>query len=169
MAAAAMVSSPSGHMPDEHNYNSSWDYVDTAPSLSPATSQASHSQQPTRPSLSSVPTGREPSSSASSSNYAISPPSAPSKSISPPPQSNFDSLTKQSAPPMKWRDSVSTYDNTSSAAGEQLQVAEASFDENVLRALCDMDVSPLPFALFTHLSSSCRSSHLYQVRCPSSS
>ncbi|OCB86405.1 RhoGAP-domain-containing protein [Sanghuangporus baumii] len=164
MAAAAMVSSPSGHMPDEHHYNSSWDYVDTAPGLSPTTSQASHSQQ-LRPSLSSIPTGREPSSSTGSSNYATSPPSAPSKSISPPPQSNFDSLTKQAAPPMKWRDSVSTYnrqDDTSSVAGEQLQAVEPTFDENVLRALCDMDCGvPLLLDRIKQSMVSCREASVF--------
>ncbi|EJD07593.1 RhoGAP-domain-containing protein [Fomitiporia mediterranea MF3/22] len=148
MAAAPMVSSATGHMPDDHYNSSSWDYVESAPSISPTASNASHSQH-SRPLIASTPSGRDPSSSNGSSTFGTSPPSAPSKSVSPPPQPSIDTSVKQSAPPLKWRDSVSTLerrDTSSSYTGEQVQVVEPTFDENVLRALCDMD-SGVPLLL----------------------
>ena len=143
MASAAMVSSPTAHGPDESYKPSSWEYVDNPAPGSPTTSQASHSQ-PSRPSLSSIPSGRA-ASSQDSSTYAGSPPVAPTKSVSPPPRTSSDAAPKSAAPPTaKWRESFSALerrDTVSSTGGEQVTVVEPTFDENVLRALCDMDVS----------------------------
>lgn len=132
-----MVSSASSHMPDER-YNS-WDYVESAPPLSPTTSQASHSLVQ-RPALSTTPSSKDQGSSRGSSTSGASPPTAPSKSGSPPPRESFDSPAKPSAPPVKWRESTSTLERretVSTLGGEQLQVVEPTFDESVLRRLCD--------------------------------
>lgn len=139
-ATAAMVSSTSSHMSDDR-YNS-WDYVDAAPPLSPTASHASHSHLQ-RPSLSTNQASKDQGSSRGSSTSGTSPPTAPSKSGSPPPRESIDSPVKPSAPPVSWRESMSTLDRReafSTAGTEQIQVVEPTFDENVLRALCDMDV-----------------------------
>ncbi|KAI5124260.1 hypothetical protein M0805_005109 [Coniferiporia weirii] len=150
-------------MPDDRYTTSSWDYVDSAPSLSPTTSQASHSQH--RPLMSSTSSATDQASSTGSSTSGNSPPSAPSKSVSPPPRSSFDSPIKSSAPPPKWRDSLSTLerrDTVSTVAGEQLQVIEPTFDENVLRALCDMDVGvPLLLDRIKQSMVSCREASVF--------
>ncbi|KAH8111067.1 RhoGAP-domain-containing protein [Phellopilus nigrolimitatus] len=142
-----MVSSATSHMPDDHYTSSSWDYVDNAPGISPTTSQASHSQL-RRPSMSSTPSAKDQGSSKGSLTSGTSPPTAPSKSVSPPPRSSLDSSTKLSAPPTTWRESLTALesrDTVSTAAGETLQLVEPTFDENVLRALCDMDETSVFF------------------------
>lgn len=144
MATVAMPSSTltTRQMPDEHYSSASWDYVDNASGASPTASYASHSITG-RPSMSTP--AREQGSSRGSPNTDTSPPppTAPSKSGSPPPRLSVESLSKSSAAPSRWRESVSTLErqNTiSSTVGEPVQLVEPSFDENVLRALCDMDV-----------------------------
>lgn len=146
-----MVSSTTGHMPDDHytTTSSSWTYVDGAPSMSPTSSNASHTHQQ-RPSITTTPSGRDQGPNVGTSISGTSPPSAPSKPVSPPPRSSLDTPSKPSAPLSKWRDSISveSQDTMSASGAEQLQVVEPSFDENVLRALCDLNVSLMQFAVF---------------------
>jgi hypothetical protein len=133
-AAVALFSSTTTglQMQDERYSNSSWDYADNSTADSPTTSQASHSQQYfTRPSHS-----RE-----SPNSDTTNPTSVPTKSVSPDGRSSLDSATRQVAPPSKWRESLSNgRDTASTIGGETMSVVEHTFDENVLRALCDMDV-----------------------------
>lgn len=71
------------------------------------------------------------------------PPPTPSKSASPPPRSSTESFAKHS----KWRDGASSLqraDTMSTAVSDTVAgIVEPTFDENVLRALCDIDVSPI--------------------------
>ena len=156
MATVAMPSSTltTRQMPDEHYSSTSWDYVDNTSGASPTASHASHSYNG-RPSMTTP--AREQGSSRGSPNTDPSPPppAAPSKSGSPPPRSSVESFSRSSAVPLKWRESLHTLERSntiSSTVGEPMQIVEPSFDENVLRALCDMDVRiPLNHLLWTLL------------------
>ena len=74
----------------------------------------------------------------------ITAPLTPSKSLSPP-RSSGESPTRP--PHSRWRESANTAANprdTPTSAAPPLNddpIVEAGFDENVLRALCDLDVS----------------------------
>jgi len=66
-------------------------------------------------------------------------PPIPSKSVSPPPRSSFDSASR-------WHDNIPVTvehpDTTlSSIPSDAASLVETTFDENVLRALCELDVS----------------------------
>lgn len=68
----------------------------------------------------------------------------PSKSVSPPPRSSLDSASR-------WHDNIPVTaerrDTTlSTIASDTASLVETTFDENVLRALCELDVS-MPFLL----------------------
>ena len=68
-------------------------------------------------------------------------PPTPSKSSSPTP--NSADVVSPTSPTPRWRDSVATLerrDTISSVPSEVVNVVEPSFDETVLRALCDLDV-----------------------------
>ena len=69
--------------------------------------------------------------------------SAPGKQSSPPPRSSSDSLGRSS--PSRRRDSipftVERKDTLSTIPSDVVSLVEPSFDENVLRALCELDVS----------------------------
>lgn len=74
------------------------------------------------------------------------PPIIPSKSVSPPPRSSLDSASR-------WHDNIPVTvehrDTTiSSIPGDPTGLVETTFDESILRALCDLDVSiPVAFEL----------------------
>jgi len=76
---------------------------------------------------------------------ALSP--LPVKSTSPPPRSSSDSLGP--SPTSKWRDSVTLTierkDTLSTIPSDAISLVEPSFDENVLRVLCELDVSILNY------------------------
>lgn len=110
---------------------------------------ANHSPNPLQ--LQSHP-AQQPAISASSSNppnLAISSrPSLSSKSSSSPPRSSTDAdLPGKPSPSTtaRWRNSLppgtQRAEGPSGAQGSATTVVEPSFDENVLRALCDLDVS----------------------------
>jgi len=69
----------------------------------------------------------------------------PVKSSSPPPRSSSDSLGRSST--SRWRDSVPVTiehkDAQSALPADAISLVEPSFDENVLRVLCELDVSIL--------------------------
>ena len=90
-------------------------------------------------------------SNSNSPNVAIpSRPSLSSKSSSSPPRSSTEvDFVGKSSPSAtaRWRNSLSTAqreDGTSSAQSDSNTVVEPGFDESVLRALCDLDVSVMP-------------------------
>ncbi|PAV19574.1 GTPase activating [Pyrrhoderma noxium] len=152
-------------MPDDHytTTTSSWTYVDGAPSMSPTSSNASHTHQQ-RPSITTTPSGRDQGPNVGTSTSGTSPPSAPSKPVSPPPRSSLDTPSKPSAPLSKWRDSISveSQDTMSASGAEQLQVVEPSFDENVLRALCDLNCGvPLVLDRIKQSMISCREASVF--------
>ena len=70
-------------------------------------------------------------------------PLLPPKSSSPPPRSSTDSAGRSST--SKWLDSIPVTvehkDALSTIPSDAGSLVETSFDENVLRALCDLDVS----------------------------
>lgn len=77
-------------------------------------------------------------------------PSLSSKSSSSPPRSSTDvDFVGKSSPSAtaRWRNSLAATqrtDVTSSAQSDSATVVEPGFDESVLRALCDLDVSVMP-------------------------
>jgi hypothetical protein len=85
-------------------------------------------------------------------------PSLSSKSSSSPPRSSTDvDFVGKSSPSAtaRWRSSIAATqrtDVTSSAQSDSTTVVEPGFDESVLRALCDLDVSVMPSRLFTTLN-----------------
>lgn len=135
-------------MADGHFSTSSWDAHDIDRAGSPTASATSHSQLEAR----RIGHARSSSSSSPSttslrgsptSDAASTAPTAPSKSVSPQPRQSFDSPSR-AFEQRGWRDSTFTLERRSTMstiAGEGMQIVEPSFDENVLRALCDMDVS----------------------------
>jgi hypothetical protein len=99
----------------------------------------------------------QPPISVSTSN----PPSRPSlssKSSSSPPRSSTDvDFVGKSSPSAtaRWRSSLAATqrtDVTSSAQSDSTTVVEPGFDESVLRALCDLDVSVMPYKLYNTLN-----------------
>jgi hypothetical protein len=80
-------------------------------------------------------------------------PSLSSKSSSSPPRSSTDvDFVGKSSPSAtaRWRNSLAATqrtDVTSSAQSDSTTVVEPGFDESVLRALCDLDVSVMPSLL----------------------
>lgn len=85
-------------------------------------------------------------------------PPTPSKSVSPPPRSSSDSVSR-------WHDGSVTlerHDTTlSTIPSETVTLLEPTFDENVLRALCELDVSFSDI----YLSLSPGNSSLYSLQC----
>lgn len=82
-------------------------------------------------------------------------PSLSSKSSSSPPRSSTDvDFVGKSSPPSataRWRNSLAATQRTdvaSSAQSDSPTVVEPGFDESVLRALCDLDVSVMPPRLY---------------------
>lgn len=75
--------------------------------------------------------------------------SAPGNPSSPPPRSSSDSLGRSST--SRRRDSipitVDRKDTLSTIPSDVASLVEPSFDENVLRALCELDVSDVALAL----------------------
>lgn len=75
--------------------------------------------------------------------------STPGKPSSPPPRSSSDSLGRSST--SRRRDSVpftvDRKDTLSTIPSDVASLVEPSFDENVLRALCELDVGDIAFAL----------------------
>jgi len=71
-------------------------------------------------------------------------------SMSPQPRSSTDSSGK-SPMPQPWRDNASSLtdrrDTLTTIHSVTPSLVEPTFDENVLRALCELDVSPIPSAL----------------------
>lgn len=69
--------------------------------------------------------------------------SLPVKPSSPPPRSSSDSLGRSSS--SRWRDSVPVTierkDTLSVIPSDAISLVETNFDENVLRVLCELDVS----------------------------
>ncbi|KAL4252043.1 GTPase activating protein [Abortiporus biennis] len=93
-------------------------------------------------------------------------PQTPSKSNSPP-RSSAESPTRPSG---RWRDSVLTPREPTANSGyvapsgptDDLQVVESSFDENVLRALCDLDCgTPLLLDRIKQSMVSCREASVF--------
>jgi hypothetical protein len=66
-------------------------------------------------------------------------PQIPSKSTSPQPRSSSDSLGRQSTSGSKWRESPTL--TVSTMPNDTATLVDPTFDENILRALCDLDVS----------------------------
>jgi hypothetical protein len=66
-------------------------------------------------------------------------PQIPSKSTSPQPRSSSDSLGRQSTSGSKWRESPTL--TVSTMPNDTATLVDPAFDENILRALCDLDVS----------------------------
>jgi Rho GTPase-activating protein RGD1 len=85
-------------------------------------------------------------------------PSLSSKSSSSPPRSSTDvDFVGKSSPSAttRWRSSLAATQRTdvaSSTQSDATTVVEPGFDESVLRALCDLDVSVMPFRLYTTLN-----------------
>ena len=77
--------------------------------------------------------------------------SAPAKPSSPPPRSSSDSLGRSST--SRQRDSIpmtaDRKDTLSTIPSDIVSLVEPSFDENVLRALCELDVGVTALALET--------------------
>lgn len=75
--------------------------------------------------------------------------SLPVKPSSPPPRSSSDSLGRTSS--SRWRDSVPVTierkDTLSMIPSDAVSLVETSFDENVLRVLCELDVSTSNFVI----------------------
>jgi Rho GTPase-activating protein RGD1 len=86
-------------------------------------------------------------------------PSLSSKSSSSPPRSSTDvDFVGKSSPSAttRWRSSLAATqrtDVTSSAQSDATTVVEPGFDESVLRALCDLDVSVMPSRFLPHSTS----------------
>jgi hypothetical protein len=98
-------------------------------------------------------------STSNSPNVAIpSRPSLSSKSSSSPPRSSTEvDFVGKSSPSAtaRWRNSLPATqraDVTSSAQSDSNTVVEPGFDESVLRALCDLDVSVMPKYIIIALS-----------------
>lgn len=94
-------------------------------------------------------------STSSPPNVTIPPrPSLSSKSSSSPPRSSTDvDFVGKSSPSAtgRWRSSLAATqgtDVTSSTQSDTTTVVEPGFDESVLRALCDLDVSVVPSMLY---------------------
>lgn len=129
-ASVAMLPSTTTQMHDERYSSSSWDYADNSTTDSPTTSQASHSHHHYF--------SRHPMSQGPSSD-TTHPTPIPTIPVSPDGRSSIELNALASAPQPRWRDSMSNgRDTASTIAGDPM--VEPSFDENVLRALCDMDV-----------------------------
>lgn len=122
-------------MSEEGYPASTWEHTD---SETLASSIPNHSQHNHR----AHPQSRDPYLSLES--LEITAPLTPSKSLSPP-RSSGDSPTRSTQ--SRWRENAAPAANsrdtpTSAAPGPNDDViVEAGFDENVLRALCDLDVS----------------------------
>ncbi|KAH7922595.1 RhoGAP-domain-containing protein [Leucogyrophana mollusca] len=98
----------------------------------------------------------------SSTSPAVS--SLPVKPSSPPPRSSSDSLGRSST--SKWRDSipvtVERKDTLSTIPSDVASLVEASFDENVLRALCELDCGvPLLLDRIKQSMVSCREASVF--------
>jgi Rho GTPase-activating protein RGD1 len=98
-------------------------------------------------------------STSNSPNVAIpSRPSLSSKSSSSPPRSSTEVDFVGKSPPSataRWRNSLSATqraDTTSSTQSDSNTVVEPGFDESVLRALCDLDVSVMPKSRLSPIS-----------------
>ncbi|TDL24106.1 GTPase activating protein [Rickenella mellea] len=151
--------------PDDLNPPSAWDYSDILASSSPTTSLASHAHSFGRPSASGPSTNdMSPSRDSPGSHQSHAPPTS-STSISPPlRRSSLDSngVTHGSS---KWRENLSTLErqNTvSTAQSETANIVEPSFDENILRALCDMDCGvPLLLDRIKQSMVSCREASVF--------
>ena len=124
--------------PDETHTTSSWDYVDTNGGIgSPTASVTSHSQAYNQLTQHSSSSRDSPSSTLSHV------PPTPTKATSSPPRSSTDSPAKPSAPKSRWRESLRAAERQDAGygvTGEFGHIVESGFDENILRALCDMDV-----------------------------
>lgn len=126
-----------GHHHDkmpEDGYSSTWDSADQSDFQS--TAAASY----TRPSMRSL----DVDSASSSHPLSISPQSRPSS----------DSLGPSST--SKWRDTPTAISEShETVPGDTASLVEQGFDENVLRALCDMDVC-CPFSSHSHIPTELR-------------
>ncbi|KAI0057203.1 RhoGAP-domain-containing protein [Artomyces pyxidatus] len=104
-----------------------------------AASYSSHAFQPPSPPQPAVP----PSTSNSSNATIPSRPSISSKTSSSPSRSAIELEPTSRASTSRWRDSLPTTvpkpDTMSVTPSESITVVEPTFDENVLRALCDLD------------------------------
>ncbi|KIJ65168.1 hypothetical protein HYDPIDRAFT_111063 [Hydnomerulius pinastri MD-312] len=90
--------------------------------------------------------------------------SVPLKPSSPPPRSSSDSLARSST--SKWRDSipitVERKDTLSTIPDDTASLVEPSFDENVLRALCELDCGvPLLLDRIKQSMVSCREASVF--------
>ena len=130
-------------MADEGYAGSAWDYNMNNSPDSPSAANPPMSPGHTRPSLSLQ------SSTNSSYSPRDSPNSAmphlahlPLNSAASPPRSSSESAGQPAGG--KWRDSLRPLerrDTITSLPSDAGSIVEPSFDENVLRALCEMDVS----------------------------
>ena len=96
-------------------------------------------------------------------------PSLSSKSSSSPPRSSTDvDFVGKSSPSAtgRWRSSLAATqrtDVTSSAQSDSTTVVEPGFDESVLRALCDLDVSVMRLAYLPHSTTPSSAGFLYYL------
>ncbi|EGN95220.1 hypothetical protein SERLA73DRAFT_95907 [Serpula lacrymans var. lacrymans S7.3] len=143
-------------MADDGYSSSAWESTDNSDP-----SNATHTNSYAR-SLPAHPAVFHESSSTSPPNHQI--PSLPPKSSSPPPRSSSDSAGRSST--SKWRDSftvpVERRDTLSTIPSDVGSLVEPSFDENVLRALCELDCGvPLLLDRIKQSMVSCREASVF--------
>ncbi|KAG1732356.1 Rho GTPase activation protein [Suillus lakei] len=138
-------------MADEGYSSTAWESTDNS---DPSTSQTPHYGlfQPNNPSLIHE----------SATAPALS--SLPVKPSSPPPRSSSDSLGRSST--SRWRDSVPVTierkDTLSMIPSDAISLVETSFDENVLRVLCELDCGvPLLLDRIKQSMVSCREASVF--------
>lgn len=138
MMSGAM--SDNDHAPSSVGHSTAWDQTSNWHAYDGSDTHGSDYKPYARPHLPHAP-------SRDSDSLATSP-LAPSGSSSPPPRTSADSGGRPST--SRYRDSLQVAaerrDTASAGLSEAPPLVEPSFDENVLRALCDLDVSS-----FAHL------------------
>jgi len=130
-------------MADEGYAGSTWDHNMNHSPDSPVAVNSSLATGQSRPSLSLQSSANSSYSPRDSPNSAL--PHLALNSVSSPPQSSSESAGNGAS--SKWRDGLRPLerrDTITSLPSDAGSIVEPSFDENVLRALCEMDASLPP-------------------------